>query len=300
LTDKEAIWLRGISDANKKYNWHKVKFCNLDDKLIALTANIFDNWNLKAFKHLKGQAREDAKAQWVAENQEWVRMVINKVQNYAQSQVCGWVVDQLNAGLLVPTPDQIRLCSLRDKSIETDKVLQEVFCLYHQELIAKIVGKEHWDTWICNYNTISLAKEPGTAVDANDLCLVPNTEAFLGVLFENYWEKWKLIAANKKAGIKDQKRDDPVWNTKYIDTNAGVARWGGWNKLGRKAVKDLAKLFDAARKEPHVKKLEEDCLQHVQADLGITIDEENNAGKKKQKRKNAPPEEESDDEFESL
>jgi hypothetical protein len=93
LTNEEAIWLRGISDANKKYNWHKVKFCNSDDKLIALTANIFDKWNLKDFKHLKGQACEDAKAQWVAENQEWVRMTMNSVQNYAQSQVCGWVVD---------------------------------------------------------------------------------------------------------------------------------------------------------------------------------------------------------------
>jgi hypothetical protein len=185
LTDEEAIWLHGISDANKKYNWHKVKFCNSDDKLIALMANIFNKWNLKDFKHLKGQAREDAKAQWVAENQEWVRMAMNSVRNYAQSQVHGWVVDQLNAGLFVPTPSQIRLCALRDKSTETDKELQEVFRLYHQELIAKIVGKEHWDTWIRNYYTISLAKEPGTDAEANNLCVVPNMEAFLAVLFEN-------------------------------------------------------------------------------------------------------------------
>jgi rRNA maturation endonuclease Nob1 len=75
---------------------------------------------------------------------------------------------------------------------------------------------------------------------------------------------------------------------------------GGWNNLGRKTVKDLAKRVDAARKEPHVKKLEEDCLQRVQADLGITLDEEKNAGKKKRKRKNLPPEEESDDKFDKL
>jgi hypothetical protein len=143
LTDKESIWFRGISDANRKYNWNKVKFCNSDNKSIALMANIFDKWNLKEYKHLKGQAREDAKAQWVAENQEWVRMAMNNVQNYAQSQVRGWVVARLNAGQLVPTPDQIRLCALRDKSIETNEELQEVFRLYHQELITKILGKEH-------------------------------------------------------------------------------------------------------------------------------------------------------------
>jgi hypothetical protein len=185
--------------------------------LITLTANIFDKWNLKEFKHLKGKERDDAKAQWMAENQELVRSAMNNVQNYAQSQVCAWVVDRLNAGLVVPTPDQIHLCALHDASIETDKVLQEVFCLYHQDLLAKVLGKEHWDTWICNYYPISLAKEPGTSAKANKLCVVPNTEAFLVCLFENCWEKWKYIAANKKAGKKDSKREDPHLNTKYIE-----------------------------------------------------------------------------------
>jgi hypothetical protein len=300
LSEEEKFWSRAISDANKKYNWHKVKFCNSDDKLIALTANIFDKWNLKEFKSLKGQEREDAKAQWVAENQEAVRVAMNSVRNYAQAQVRDWVVDRLLKGQVVPTPDQMRLCALRDGSISTDPEMQEAFRLYHQDLLGKVLGKEHWDSWIRNYSTISSAKEPGTPTEANELCVVPNTEAFLVILFDNCWVKWHYVAELKKAGKKDSKRKDDRWKTKYIDANAGVAKWGGWNKAGRKAVKDLAKLIDAARKEDHVAQLEDECLQRVQANLGITVDDGEQAGKKKRKRKEAPAEVESDDEFDRL
>lgn len=299
LTQEEKFWSRAISDANKKYNWHKVKFCNSDDKLIALTANIFDKWNLKDFKSLKGQEREDAKAQWVAENQESVRVAMNSVRNYAQAQVRDWVVDRLMKGQMVPTPDQMRLCALRDSSISSDEELQEIFRMYHQDLLGKVLGKEHWDSWIRNYNTISSAKEPGTPTEANELCVVPNSEAFLVILFDNCWVKWQMVAELKKAGKQDPKRKDQRWKTKYIDANAGVAKWGGWNKAGRKAVKDLAKLIDAARKEDHVAQLENECLQRVQANLGITVDD-GEAGKKKRKRKEALAEVESDDEFDRL
>jgi hypothetical protein len=176
--------------------------------------------------------------------------------------------------------------------------LEEVFRLYHQDLLAKVLGKEHWDGWLRNYNTISGAKQKLS--DEEEDCVGPGTEAFLVCLFDNCEDKWDMIAENKKAGKKtDKKRRDRRWKTKFIDQDAGVARWGGWNKDGRKAVRDLAKLVLEARKGNHVKGLEKACLNRVQMDQGIEV-EEDDPKNKKRKAQNEPEEDDSDDELDCL
>jgi hypothetical protein len=301
MTNEEKLWFRAISDANKQYNWHKVKFCNSDEKLQMLTGNIFDKWNLKEFQTLAGKELADAKAVWIAQNQDLVRQAMNNVRNYVQSQLRTFATDRYEAGKWVPTPDQVRLCALRDPMVQNDKVLEEVFTIYHQELLAKVLGKEHWDPYVRNYNTISEARKQNPDGTAGDFCVTPGTEALIVVFFENCDEKWKLIAEErKKSGKSDPKREDARYKTKYINADGGRATWGGWTKEGRKAVADMAKLIAQARKEAHVPEMEKACLLRVQEAEGIVVDAEGKPKKKNRKRKQPIVEEESDDEFDCI
>lgn len=298
MTDEQKRWFRNICDANKKFNWGKVKFCNSEEKLVKLTANIFDQWNLKEYEDLTGEDREEAKAEWIAENKEMVRLAMNDVRNYAQSQLRAFIVERRLKGQWVPTPEQIRKCALRDESILTDEKMQEVFAMYHDSLLFKVCGKEHWDSWMRWYNTISGPKGNVEGAEPN---VSINTEAFLVATYENCDDKWKLIYELQRDGKKDPKRTDPRFKTDYIDSDAGQARWGGWNKKGRKAVKDLYTLIKDAREQDHVAQIEQKALQDVRILHDVEERDRKRAEKKGKKRK-APDEDEDeeDDEFDDL
>ncbi len=143
MTPEEKNWYNSIATANKKFNWGKVKFCNSDSKLIALTGNIFDKWNLKEFEGLGEKERqEEAKVSWVTRNKDLVRNAMNDARNYAQSRVRDWVVDRWIAGQLVPTPEQVMGCAMRKEEYHTDPQKHQIFNLYHDELLFKVLGKK--------------------------------------------------------------------------------------------------------------------------------------------------------------
>jgi hypothetical protein len=289
MTDEQRRWYRNICDQNKKFNWGKVKFCTSESKLTQLTGNIFDGWNLKEFRDLPEDTLQEAKAKWIAENRECVRSAMNEVRNYSQSQLRACIVDRMLKGEMVPTPDQVQLCALRDPSIKDDESMQEVFDLYHDELLFKVVGKEHWDGYIRHYQTIC---------GAGDKISV-GTEGYLVALHENCYVKWQCIAEQKQNNIVDKKREDPRHKTKYITSEAGQARWGGWTKEGRVAVSNLNKLINTARKSVDAKEIEEACLARVRAAHDVQ-DDEASSGKKKKRKRKVVEEEEEDDEFDKL
>lgn len=293
MTDEEKVWFSHVSTANKKYNWGKVKFCNSDTKLIALTGNIFDKWNLKDFQGLGEQELQDAKVRWVTQNKDLVRISMNEVRNYAQSRIRDWVVERLVAKKPVPMPVQVMECAMRKIEYHTDPEKQKIFDLYHDELLFKVLGREHWDWWVRHYNPISGLKDDGSNL------VEYGSEAFLVALFENCWEKWQTIALNKAAGKVDKKRKDDVYKTPFIDKDAGVAKWGGWNKKGRDRVKDISKLVKDARAQDHVQQLEDACLQRLRIKHDIVARDAKKGAKKKRKRPVAM-EVESDDEFDCL
>lgn len=294
-TREEATWARQISDANKRFNWGKVKFCNHEDKLTKLTGNIFDQWNLKEFKDLKGDELHAAKATWVAENSDYVRQAMNDVRNYAQSQLRDWVVTQTEAGKLVPTAEQVRKCALRDKEFLDTEEGMEIFAIYHDVLLRKVVGKHHWNDWIRHYSTISSAKHKN-----GDPCIAVNTEALLVALFDNCRLKWGCILEQRKKNKVDNKRKDSRYKCPYIDTDVGQAKWGGWNKKGRNEVRKLCKEIFEARKSEHVAEVEEACLKKVREINDIDERDKKRQEKGKKKRKAPVEEEESDDEFDQL
>lgn len=293
MTPEEKNWYNSIVTANKKFNWGKVKFCNSDSKLIGLTGNIFDKWNLKEFDGLGEKEKQEAKVSWVTRNKDLVRNAMNDARNYAQSRVRDWVVDRWIAGLMVPTPEQVMGCAMRQEEYHLDVHKKGIFDLYHDELLFKVLGKEHWDWWVRHYNPISGLKDDGSNL------VEYNSEALVCALFENCWEKWKIIKENKQAGKVDKERKADVYKTEYIVKDGGVAKWGGWNKKGRDRVSELSRLVKEARAQDHVQEMEAACLERLRIKYKVAEREAKKGAKKKRKRPMVQEEDE-DDEFDCL
>ena len=297
MTPEERRWAQSVSDSNKRYNWGMVKFCQSDDKLVKLTANVFERWDLKEFESLVGDTREAAKVQWITQNKELVRAGMNDARNYAQAGLRKLIVNRLIAKQWVPTPEQVYNCALRTEEYHTNAEYHKIFDFYADVLLFKVVGKPHWDTWIRYYKTISSAKpasdpQPGA-------CITVGTEAFLVALYENCFDKWQMLAEMAAKGEEDPKRLDPRNKTKCIDQDGGQAKWGGWNKYGRDMCKKYGKEIKEARDQPHVKEMEEAGLQRLRVANDIEA-KDKKRGSRKRKVKETAEGEESENEFDNF
>ena len=163
-TDEEKKWQSNVQGAVKKFIWGKVKFITTDRKLLQATSHVFECWQLKEFEGLKGDDLANAKARWVTQNLERVRIAINDIRNYSQSQLKTCICERLIAGEWVPTPEDVMACATRDPEYHTDQDKHKIFEFYWDTLLFKVVGKEHWDGWVRHYATISEATVKGTKV----------------------------------------------------------------------------------------------------------------------------------------
>ena len=118
-------------------------------------------------------------------------------------------------------------------------------------------------------------------------------------VYQNCYEKWQYIGQHKKNGGKDPDRKHEKMKTLFIATDAGQARWGGWNKEGRNFVKQMAKKIAAARKQPHVPNVEEACPQCIRVQHDIVARDQKRRDQSGRKCK-IVEEDESDDEFDQL
>ena len=120
-------------------------------------------------------------------------------------------------------------------------------------------------------------------------------------IWENCFKKWECINEQKSNGTsKNQKeaRKDPRHKVPYVDSDAGQAKWGGWNKTGRQRVAALGKLIGEARKKDTTAKYEAACLERVREKNDTEAKEKSKAAKKKKRK--ADTMEEVEDEFDVL
>ena len=293
LTSEQKRWINDVKSAVKEYAWGSVKFINDDRKLARVTGKIFDLMKPTGYDHLTGKALDEARAEWVVTNQDHVRTGLTDIRNYAQGQVRDLIVQHLKDGKQVPTPEQIKMCALRDPKMAEEKN-QWIFEMYWDELLFKVVGKEYWDSNIRHYQLISSAKR-GPEEDAKP-CISSGTEAFLVTIYQNAYARWVYIGECKRDK-KELDRKHARYQVDFIDCNKGQARWGGWNDEGRKYFQDMRKQIDEALSHENARKLEEECLARLRVKHKIVID-----GKeaKKKKRKAAVLDEEVIDDGDEL
>ena len=164
MTDEEKKWKADIQRAVKIHVWGSKKFINSEEALIKTAAKLFDKWNLKEHEGLTGDELKTARTNWVTRNLELIRVALNDIRNYAQSQLRSVITERIIHGKWVPTPEEINKCAVRDKDFLGNEENHKIFDFYWDTLLFKVVGKEHWDGWIRHYTTISKPpKNPGVS-----------------------------------------------------------------------------------------------------------------------------------------
>ena len=296
-TKEQKIWFQQIKDQVRRQIWGGTKFCFKEAKLANITGSIFDNWNLKDYRGLPKIELKQVKEQWVAINQDWVRVVLNDLRNYAQSQLRHLVVDEQMMKDVTPiTPEEIYKIAVRDKKFWEDPGDADKIDLCHNVLLFKILGKDLWDDHMRRHCAMS-APHP---LIPNKTAVTPNSEAFLVALCENCYEKWQCIAEEKKSGMsaeEKKKRKDPRHQTKFIDLKVGVSKWGGWNQAGYDRCCELAADIITGRKQKWVKKAEEAVVARVLAAGTVGDDAQT---KKKAKVPRAQVDDKEDDGFDEF
>lgn len=298
LSDEEKRWKKNVGEAVKKYLWGQVKFCNDHAKLARLTVALYSKWDLKEKADLADATdaeKEAHKMNWIGQNKDYVRQAMNECRNYAQSQLRGCIVERIHADLPVPTPEEILNCAIRDDDFLADESNHWVMDFYVDVLIFRVVGKQHWDTDVRHYNTVSSLNGDGKPR------IYISTEALLVAIYENCWTKWQYLADLKKQGKKaTTDRKDEAHNCPFIDTDTGRCEWGGWNIRGRKRVKAVAPLIKEGRDDPGNAALEQAALNRIRAQHDIVVrDARRAAGRgKKRKEPEAPVSDDENDEIE--
>ena len=117
-------------------------------------------------------------------------------------------------------------------------------------------------------------------------------------IYTNCYDKWCYLAEEKKKG-RDGDQKHPCFNTPFISTDAGQARFGGWNLAGRKYYLELNKKIANARNRDHVKEMETATLFRVRLNNNIEERDQKRAARSKRKRR-VVVEEEEDDEFDEF
>ena len=167
-----------------------------------------------------------------------------------------------------------------------------IFEFCWDDILFRIVGKDHWDTYVRHYSTISQAILPNYEKN----CIAVGTEAFAVALYENCFDRFHLIVEQQKKRIDDKKRTDPRHKTKMIDCDGGQAKWGGWNKVGRDFCADLRKDVVKAREQEHVHEMEDACLDRIRITHDVEARDKRRGAKSRRKRRVEEVEDESDDE----
>jgi hypothetical protein len=108
----------------------------------------------------------------------------------------------------------------------------------------KVAGKEHWDKDTRYHVTISKAKHQKTPLGREMLCITPEIEAFLYMVFLNCYKKWTYLADKKNEAIQNGEKfkydsKDPNVVCEYTRADGGQQQWGGWTQEARKKFREF-------------------------------------------------------------
>ena len=152
------------------------------------------------------------------------------------------------------------------------KVMRGLYQWYWDVCLPKCAGCHDWGQLIRLAATISKARAPGTGDKKGPKRITTSTEAFVDLIWENSQPKWEceriMLAAGKKINKETKKEKDYV-KAKYSDSSSGNTKYGGWSPAGRNRFIAIIAEIEVAKKEPHVKAVEEYCLRALRLQHGV-------------------------------
>lgn len=241
--------------------------------------------------------------QWVHDHVDVVREAMNEHRNYVQSRckeaIEAWskAIDQ-DGGL--PSTDEILAIATRDlpnKDVMVDGKSEyarylKIFVWWWDTFLPAVAGHKYWRPSIRTTQNIT------TAMFNGNQCIPKGTEAFAVLVFENCYDKWKLMITEtenftKKIIIPKKKSDDDTqkYAGKYSSSRLGQAAFGGWSPEGKKRFNELCRMIGDVREKNEDPGLETEVLKLVRQvhNLPAEVDDEAaEASKKRKKRKRDP------------
>ena len=264
-----------VAQAAKNHLFPKKKFISSDARLEEVTRYVMKKFQPKEHLHLKGTKLVEAQEHWVLENQDTVRIAMNKHRNYIQGEIKKVFDDFHKAGEVaeIPTTEELIQILSRDGLVgdtpEAER-LRSVFVFFWDKIMARVCGDKKWCPRFRHYATMSTAEDPQ---EPGVLLVQPQDEAFAVLVWENYsagWHykaKWQYIDKKEIKDLPTEKGNPEEFKkiptTLYTDAKGGVKKFGGWSKSARKRLAVLEKMVEEGRKKKHNKQVEEACLEAV-------------------------------------
>jgi hypothetical protein len=238
--------------------------------------------HIKPFKGygLSGAELVDRQEFWIAMHKNDVRYALNEKRNYCQGELREHMVKIVAAKKEDLYPDETQILQILErKGLQKGpnlKQMQGFLDMHWDVLLPKVAGNTNWPPTKRHYNNLSTAEtDPKITVDTKKgeekvkfMCVDHTTEAFLVAIWENCYPRWRYQALQKRKKLPVVDTHDDMKGKDYTDAKGGCQKLGGWTKLGKDRVKELAKLNKAAREEPHVKEVETAALERIRYVFG--------------------------------
>ena len=262
---------RLVHSTTKKQLFKICKFVKDNNQLMKATRIVMGLLKLKSLEGLQDEALVVAEETWIAANMDTVRLGINDHRNYIQNELHKLMFQEIwkaapERANEVPTPKEILQLALRNGLGDKDpnrEAMEAKFDFYWDEMMPKVSGHVHWSPTKRHTYLMSYGKQK----DKDWNLVSPSDEAFLVLLWENVFKKWKYIwtQENKEGAVVDPEHEDmkPV----FTENKKGVSPFGGWNKKGRKRYRELLAMITNSKKQDacDVNAVELACLARLRA-----------------------------------
>ena len=208
-----------VYDLAKTDLFKQVKFISSEKELEYATKLVMNMVNPQEHEDLTGKKLAEAEANWIADNCETVRKAINDWRNYVQGEVQKFVKEALrdedpDAFARIPKADEMFHLIMRKGLGKKDKNLaywQWKFDVIWDECMSKVSGHANWSQGKRHHGLMSFHK-PKDAKEDDPTYVSVEDEAFLVLLWENYYERWiylhkKEVQAEEAERLKEARED---------------------------------------------------------------------------------------------
>ncbi len=198
-----------VYDIAKTDLFKQVKFINNENELEYATRMVINIIKPAEHEGLKGEKLAKVQGKWIADNLETVRKAVNEWRNYVQGELQKFVKEALRdvdpaAFDRIPTAEEMYLLIMRNGLGKKDKnrdYYQWKFDTIWDELMSKVAGHANWSQGKRHHGLMSFHKPQGAKPD-DPPYVSSSDEAFLVLLWENYYDRWVYLHKKELADAK--------------------------------------------------------------------------------------------------
>ena len=300
---------QSVKKATKRELWKSCKFIKHAGFLLKATNFVMKKLELAEMEGKTGKSLIKAEEIWKEVHKDLVRESMNRQRNYVNGEVFKFVYAALcDDRTDIPNIAEIKDLALRNKlDDKTPKAVREdmekKFVVYVSELLPRIAGATYWGPTNRNYHLPSSYKiqqevPDGSGLPTSMYAVTESDEAYLVVMYDNFYDKWVKQVEKYKQSVEDRKADPTVklfsvkddktdYKCKYSMPKGGSLIYGGWRGEGIKEFHKLCADITKNREEQkeYLRACEQVCLVTIQKNVGILSNDDEVAKKKKPQNK---------------